>query len=277
MQSFIDYINAPHKKKRKIVILILALLSIFFIFTKSCMEKKSYKKRHYNIGKDSSWYPLNVYGRDKNLTAFIQELMTEVGTETGVRFSWTDVGFSSILAGLDNGTYDAMITSMHPDPYNEVKYIFSEPLLRTGLVLVMNARTPYASFKDIEGTTIGVQSSSQIVFDAFKRGGADPAEIHLVSYSNINIGLEAVSTGRIDGFLAESIPAYFLLETLFRGKLKVVTHPLTDEAIRLITLENMSGQVLIEEVNAAVEKIREDGQFVKLLEKWNLYDPNSKS
>ena len=65
------------------------------------------------------------------------------------------------------------------------------------------------------------------------------------------------------------LPAYTFTEALYKGKLQVVSDPITDEGLRLIALKGAEDS-LIEKFDQGLKDLKEDGTYGILLKKWNL-------
>lgn len=257
-------------------LLAFAAVAALIFLARSCYHHKAAKKDLYIIAKDSTWYPQQLYGRDRNLTAFTNDLLAAIAKESKLNIRWAEAGPSTLMPGLDGGAFDAVISPIKLDPYNQGKYLFSEPLFKTGLVLVVPIDSDIHSIKDVEGERIGITTTAP-PFSALKINNVNPLNVIFITYYDLNRGLEAVSTGALDGFFVDAISAYSLLSSIYRGKLKVVSATLTDEGFRLVTLQTDEGTRLIEEINSALKKIREDGRYNIMINTWSLFNPDLES
>ncbi len=260
----------PYKK----VLSALFLLSAFLLFLglKSCYHKHVSKKEIYLIGRDSSWYPIQLYGRERYLVAFMNDLIGEIAIKSEIKVAWLESSPSFLLAGLDDGSFDAVISATRPDSLIQGKYLFSDPLFKTGLVLVVPSSTAINTLKNMEGATISVSASSPPPFTIFKKKGINPLDVNFVHYKDVNKGFELVSRGSIDGIVVEATQAHILLDSLYKGKLRVALPSLTDEGLRLIALDTPIGTRLIEDVNTQLKSVRHDGRYQQLIKKWGLFD-----
>jgi polar amino acid transport system substrate-binding protein len=258
-----------YKKKRNLIWIILTFLVLAFTI-RSCTKQKEVRKHLYLIGRDSSWYPLELYGKEKNMTAFTNDLMTEIVKISKIRMSWVETGPGTLQEGLDSGSYDGILTSSRIEDYLADQYLSSQPIYKLGLVLIVQRDSNVTSAKEMKGKTVGISSTSPLVINAIRQGGVNPYDVTFVTYNNMNRGLEALSKGSIDGVVLEALPAYTLVNALYVGKLKVATGPLTEEGIRLVTLNTPSSEVLVNDVNTALQTLKENGTYDKLLLKWNL-------
>ena len=68
----------------------------------------------YRIGRDQSWYPLNLMGKDKYLTAFSDDLLAAIGEEEGVRFLMGGSDSFNLQEELESDIYDGVLSSLQP-------------------------------------------------------------------------------------------------------------------------------------------------------------------
>jgi polar amino acid transport system substrate-binding protein len=246
----------------------LAIGSILVV--RSCSSQKELHKTLYFIGRDNSWYPLQLLGRERNLVAFSNDLMSLIAKEIDLRFQWVETSPNALFEGLDNGSYDAVLTSIRPNILNQQRYVFSELVFEIGPVLVVRQDDTAASLSAMKGKTIGVLAGSSTAFNAVREEGINVYDFFLVTYSNTNRAMEQLINNQIDGIIMEALPAYTLSQGFYAGKAKVVTAPLTDEGLRVVVLKNGAHVPLIDKIDEAIDKLKENGSYDALIAKWHL-------
>lgn len=261
-------------KKRNLVLIIIILLLLAWGLLRGCSQNEAERKRFYLIGRDSTWYPLNLRGKERNLIAFTNDLMEAIAKETKLHFEWVETSPSTLLEGLNIENYDAIISTMRPDFINRTQYFFSNLFFELGLVLIVRQDAPVTSLKDLQGKTIAISRNSYSIFNSIREEGVQTYNIQLITYDNINHALDLLKTGRLDGIVAHTLTAYALTKSFDKESFKVATPPLTDEGLRLITLQNETSEALIIDFNQALKKIKENGEYAQLIAKWDLIDPS---
>lgn len=225
-------------------------------------------KRNYQVGIDPSWYPLLLNGKENNLTAFSTELLQEIGMKEGITFSKVTVGWDVLLEGLKKGQYPAILSSIPPYNFNQQTYDFSDLYLKTGPVLVVSTDFHFTSLDKLEGKEIAVMPDSEGTVILEKHPG-----ILIRNYDSIARALNDVSMGKIDGAIVDVLMATSYCQDLYQGKLQIVTDPLNDAGLRMITLHN-SAPELIESFNDGLEKITSSKAYSQLKKKWGLSTPD---
>lgn len=218
------------------------------------------------VGVDSSWYPLQLESRSNTVTAFSTELLTKIGGIENIPFVKVTVNWNDLMEGLQKDKYDAILTSMPPYIFNEKLFDFSDIYLPLGPVLVVKADSTIRSMTTLSGKEIAVITGSKndLLLEA------SPGVL-IRDYSTIPTALNALVAGTIDGAIIDILSAVAYCRDLYQGQLKIVTAPLTDEGLRLVTKHDAAPD-LIKGFNAGLKKLKTDGSYLKLLDKWNLHE-----
>ncbi len=250
-----------------------ALLLFILLMLRGCSEDSQAKS--YLVARDNAWHPVNVWGKDRDLQGFTDELLRAIGEEEKIRIEIVATSTDAMMTGLDRGDYSAMLAFIQPNSTNRQKYVFSNPFFLIGPVLVVtntflqhNSIPPHKQIKllDMQGKVVGIQSGITLNFsnkDSF---------FFLQPYDNIITGLEDVSNNRIDGFILNAIPAYTYVQSYFANSLRVATSPFSSEGLRLIADIDQEGDALIEHFNHGLQVIKDKGVYDVLLAKWSLFN-----
>ncbi len=54
---------------------VFALLIAILLIIKACNVTVEYLEPEYKIGRDGTWYPISLYGKEKNMLGFTNELL----------------------------------------------------------------------------------------------------------------------------------------------------------------------------------------------------------
>jgi polar amino acid transport system substrate-binding protein len=255
-------------------LLLLGLILWLLLHTTS-VRHAAYKQV-YLIGRDSSWYSLQLYGREHAFHAFMNDLMAAVAAEAGFKYAWADTSPSNLIAGLNAEQYDAVLSTLPENIVNGDIYLFSDLICAFGPVLIVRADSPIHSLKELDGKFVGFIGGSSLMFNMLREKGAHEFDLTMLAYLNETRVLDALSQGQVEAVLLDAIPAYTLVEGLYKDKLKIMTPPLTDEGLHLLALYTHSSEHLVENFNASLEKLKKEGVYHSLIEKWNLIDPETK-
>ncbi len=215
------------------------------------------------IGRDSSWFPLELGKEAPNLTAFTNALIQEINHLEHSSLQITNVAWAQLFYQLETGDVGAILAALPPNVITENKFSFSDPLLLLGPVLIVPVDSPATGLSDLKGKVVAVYQFDESVLIAQDY----PVVIQL--YENKPMILEALSQGKVDAVLMPVLDARRLVLSLYPLELKMVTEPLNAKAIRLITLKNQNKR-LLRKFNRGLQKAEQTGSYFKLRKEYGL-------
>lgn len=239
-------------------LLILSLLTLF-----GCGRSSSSARR---IGVDPTWYPLEFGVRNNNVTAFSTELLADIGNIEKISFEKVSVNWNNLMEGLQKGEYEAILSSKTPQIFNSSLFDFSDIYLPLGPVLVVPVQSKINSLDQLNGKKIAVISGSNTALILEKSEG-----VLIEYYNSIPRALNDILINTIDGALIDILTATAFCSDLYQGELKIATPPLNDEGLRLIAKHQDSSD-LIKRFNKGLVRMKKDGSYTKLLDKWGLQE-----
>ena len=216
------------------------------------------------IGVDPSWSPQDFGKQGAYVNGFVDDLLKEIATQEGVKFEKMSANAGDLLEGLRRGEYDAILTSLPPYSFNRAKYDFSESFLELGPVLIVLEKSSTRKLSQMGGEMIGTVSG-------------DDAEVILDQYPNILIKpyrsipdlLNAVVNQEVGGALLGKILAGSYVLDLYRGSLKIVSSPLSDQGLRLIA-EKGKQEEMVRSFDRSLKALKRKKKLPALLKKWSL-------
>lgn len=246
---------------------ICSLLFAMFMILMSCSNSSS--NQGCRVGVDASWYPLDFGPRSNNVTAFSTELLADIGKLEKIPFVKVTVSWDVLMDGLQKDRYEAILTSMPPYIFNQKQFDFSDIYLPLGPVLVVPTNSKIQTLDQLEGKEIAVISGSTSSLILEKSKG-----VIIRDYDSIPTALNAAVSGTVDGAMVDILSAVAYCRDIYQGELKIVTPPLNDEGLRLITKHEAAPQ-LIKGFNNGLKKLQKNGSYNKLLDKWSLQESTS--
>lgn len=225
----------------------------------------------YTIARDQSWYPLQLYGKSGNISGFSDDLFRAIAKEKNFQFNFALAGPDVLFEGLNQGYYDAVLSEQFP--YNAgIQYITSDPYYLLGPVLVVSVTSTIRTLKDVNGKIIGVFTDAPTLLDLNQFPNVN---FQSYIYSSLPQPLDDLVNGVIDGMVLDFLQAYEYTQGSYAGRLKIATLPLTNDGLRLIAVDNLQSQKLVNRFNSGLKAIRKNGTYDALLQKWSLVNPAS--
>lgn len=251
----------------KIVGAALAVVVFFLFLTRGCSGAIDYFEPEYTIGRDETWYPAALYGKDKNMVGLTNELILKIGETEGFRVKLYNKGYIGLYHALDYGEFDAILSAVNPVTTDQSRYLLSDPIYLTGPVLVMQKWEVIHHPDQLNGKVVAYRRGDLLDIEVTKY-----PQVVLRSYDSYASAVQGLTTDRVDAILMDAIPAYNLTQGFYAGKIVVATKPLNQMGLRLITLKTEKGRALIDSFNAGLAKMRGEGEFKKILDSWQLID-----
>jgi polar amino acid transport system substrate-binding protein len=252
-------------KYRKGLLIGLGTLLVLMLFMRACSSSDFDKTRVYQIARDPRWTALNLMGKERNMTAFSDDLLVAIAKEEQLRLSVIGVNSDELISRLERKEYDAILSSTYPSSHLQDLFAFSDPYFLIGPVLIVSIDSELDSSEELSNKIIGIQRGSPLLLQAKRY-----PNIQLRPYDTTLQALAELDSGAIDGVLEFAFPAYTYIRSFYPSTLKVSSSPLNDEGLRLITLKNEMGENLIETFNEGLRKIKENGTYERLIQEWGL-------
>ena len=217
------------------------------------------------VATDATWPPMQFVNTEQEIVGFDIDLMNAVAEAAGFQVVFQNTAWDGIFAGLANGDYDAVISSVTITEERERTMDFSTPYINAGQVLIVRQDAPsgWTTLADLAGESVGAQIGTT---GAFEIEAADGVELR--TYDELGLAIEDLAQGRIAGVVADTpIAADFVLQNdTYRDVLQIVGEPFTEEFYGVAVQEGNSA--VLELVNAGLEVVLNDGTVEELENTW---------
>lgn len=216
------------------------------------------------IATEGTWAPWTYHDESSNqLVGFDIEVAQAVADELGVKATFVEGAWDGLLTGLEGGRYDIMANGVDVTPDRAEKYDFSAPYAynRTAVV-VRSDDDSIQSLDDLSGKT----TANTITSTYAELAQAHGAEVTAVD--DLNQTMELLRAGRIDATLNSEVTVYEYMAAQPDAPIKIAV--LTEEATR-VALPMAKGEdsaSLLEAINSALDKLRQEGKLKEISEKY---------
>lgn len=239
-------------------------ISVLFLSLQSCSCSRESLQGSKRIGVDPNWYPLDFGAQEPYVNGYTEELLLKIARHSGMQFERLGSNWDSLLQGLKEEKYDAILTSLPPYEFNRAQFDFSENFLEVGPVLIVAEKNKEKSLAKMKGEEIGLLTGDRSMAELQKYPDLIPR-----FYPSIPELLNAVAQGNIEGALLSQIPAINYVRDLYPGKLQIASSPLNQEGLHLVTLKGKH-KSLIKSFDQALEQMQRKKKLQTLQKKWNL-------
>ncbi|HKP36414.1 MAG TPA: ABC transporter permease subunit [Pyrinomonadaceae bacterium] len=244
---------------RGVAAFLLSLLFAVPSFAEPALDRVR-KSGELRIGTDATYPPFES-AEGGQYSGFDIDLGSAIARELGVKPRFINAAFDGIFPALQNGIFDIVMSSVTITPERSASMLFSDPYYDSGQLIVVNQdRQGITSPDDLKGKTVGVQINTTAQFDLEKRDG-----VKVAKYNTIDLALLDLRNKRIDAVVIDAPVAKYMIFQSFRD-LKTVGRRFTDEKFG-IALAQESDDLRLE-INKALKKIKETGEYDRIHEKW---------
>jgi polar amino acid transport system substrate-binding protein len=205
-------------------------------------------------------FPPMEFSKDGKRTGFDIELTEALATAMGRKIEWIDADFKRLIESLTSKRADLAMSAIYITDERKKLVDFSDSYFAGGLVVLTTKSGPVKSLKDLAGKRVSVQVGTRSV--GYLRDNYPKTERIEVEKNQEMFDL--VDTGRADAAVTGKPAAMIYAQA--KPSLHVLAEQLTVEHYGIAVRKDTPG--LRDAVNVALKKIKADGSYDKLVQKW---------
>lgn len=217
------------------------------------------------VASDASFPPMEFVDETKAIVGFDIDMMNAVAAAMGFKVEYKNTAWDGIFAGLEGAAYDAVLSAVTITDERKQKYDFSEPYVNAGqIVVVRTDEMAITGDKTLAGKLVGAQIGTTGAFAVQKIEGAK-----LKEYDTIDLAMLDLLNKNVDAVVVDTPVAanYVLASENFKGKLKLVGTPFTEEYYGVLVRKG-DPTGFLPKFNEGLKKIKADGTYDKIYAKW---------
>jgi polar amino acid transport system substrate-binding protein len=240
------------------------LLAALLFAAVSCAKKEPTK---IVIATDATWPPMEMVDESKNIVGFDIDLMNAAAKAGGFAVEFRNTAWDGIFAGLEAGKYDAVMSSVTITDERKGTMDFSVPYINAGQILVVKtAVSGVETLTDLKGKIVAAQIGTTGAFEIDKVKAAE--KITAKTYDEIGLAFEDLANGRVDAVVCDTPVAaqYALQNDSYKGKLKIVGQPFTEEFYGVAVKKGNSK--ILDQINKGLKKVLDAGENKAIEKKW---------
>ncbi|WP_342536571.1 amino acid ABC transporter substrate-binding protein [Sporosarcina sp. FSL K6-3508] len=216
-----------------------------------------------NIGTEGTYAPFSFHDESGKLTGYDVEVTEEVAKRLGVEAKFFETQWDAIFAGLDAKRFDVIANQVGINDDRKAKYEFSQPYTRSHSVLIIHADEQIA-FDGMEGKK-AAQTLTSNYGELAKSHGAE-----IIKVDGFNQAVDLIVSKRVDGTYNDKISALDYLQQKPDAPIQIVEEEDTsaENESENAFLFRQGNEDLVDEINKALDAMREDGKLKEISEKW---------
>lgn len=212
-------------------------------------------------GTDATFSPMEYKNENNEIIGYDIEFGKKLAEELNADIEFVNLSWDDVFKSLEENKIDMIIASVTITADRKQKYLFSDPYLNAGqVVITRKSDTSIKSPYDLSGKKIGVQKDTTNEHEATKY----TSDNLVIRYSNFVEASKELLDGKVDAVFSD-LPAAKGIITDNPG-LMISSDPFTEEYYGVVFRKDQ--QALAKEINAAITSLRQKGVLNNLKEKY---------
>ena len=196
-----------------------------------------------------------------------RDLVDAVGKEMGLKVTYLDLPWTSVLPGLEAKKFDLCIAPVTITKERMKRYAFSVPIADATAALMKRADDKsIMKPEDIAGKTVGGQKGTSQVAQLKEFAAKLPKPVEVKEYVDNNQASADLAAGRIDATV-NSLPNLAYAAQQRPDTFAVVTPPF-GQPTYFSWVGRLDDKTLMDAINAAILKVTADGTMGKIQKTW---------
>jgi polar amino acid transport system substrate-binding protein len=211
------------------------------------------------VGMELSYPPFEMTDPQGRPSGVSVRLAEALGKHLGREVVIENIAFDGLIPALKTGRIDCIISSMTATPERSRSIAFSAPYLKTGLALLVGARSPVhgEADLDVKGRTIAVKKGTT----GHQYAAATLKQARILVLDKENAAVMEVAQGKADAFIYDSL-SVFQNQKRHPETTRAILRPFREETWAVGLRQSDTG--LRKQIDEFLEKFRAEGGFEKL-------------
>jgi len=235
-------------------------LGCFALVTTGCSHRSA---DTLTVGMELAYPPFEMTDESGKPAGVSVDIANELGKFLGKKVMIENTAFDGLIPSLKTGRIDLIISSMTATPERALSVDFSDPYLKTGLCLLVSAKSAIRSIQEADqpGKIIAVKKGTT---------GQTYAAEHLKNAKVLVLDKEAacvleVTQGKADAFIYDQMSVFKNWQRN-QETTRALLVPFRQESWAVAVRKGNDG--LLKQVNAFLTDYRSHGGFEKLGDRW---------
>lgn len=207
--------------------------------------------------------PFSYYDQDGELAGFDVDVSREIARRMGRQSKIVATEWDGILAGLLAGKYDAIIGSMAITEERSRQVLFSTPYYESGAQLFVHRENPNQVYGIEECSGLRIATVLGETYQHYLE--ENHPEVRVVTFKSSVEYFEMLEQHRISGFVTDRLVGAWQVKQAGRPFVPV-GNMLYRERIAIPVRKGEAA--LLEEINAALRSMREDGTMARVRDRY---------
>nr|WP_308505881.1 basic amino acid ABC transporter substrate-binding protein [uncultured Agathobaculum sp.] len=212
------------------------------------------------MGTNATFPPYEYVDENNEVAGIDADIAAAIADKLGMELEITDMAFDSLIPALQSDTIDIVLAGMTVDPERAESVNFTDSYATGVQVIIVPEDSDIASPDDLEGKNIGVQTGT--TGDLYCTD--DYGQEFVKQFDNGPLAVAALLNGQVDCVVIDNEPAKNYVAANEGLKILDTAYANEDYAAALAKDDTE----LYEQVNTAIQELKEDGTIASIIEKY---------
>ena len=212
------------------------------------------------MGTNATFPPYEYVDENNEVAGIDADIAAAIADKLGMELEITDMAFDSLIPALQSDTIDIVLAGMTVDPERAESVNFTDSYATGVQVIIVPEGSDIASPDDLEGKNIGVQTGT--TGDLYCTD--DYGQEFVKQFDNGPLAVAALLNGQVDCVVIDNEPAKNYVAA--NEGLKILDTAFANEDYAAALAKEDTE--LYEQVNAAIQELKEDGTIASIIEKY---------
>jgi len=250
--------------KPKFRLILIGLLSLSLLALAGCGSASAPTpapaEKILKVGSDIAYAPFEFMDEKQQPTGFDVELIQALGKDMGYQVKLETSAFDGLIAALQAGKYDAVISAMTITPDRAKNVQFSDKYFKSTQYIATKKGANIKTLADLKGKKIGVQLNTTGQFAVEKLG------METKKYDTTPDALNDLLNGGVDAVVADAPVVLWFQAQNASDKIESVDGN-TGEEFYGIAMK-LGDKELGDKMNASLKKLIDNGTYNGIYKKW---------
>ncbi|GGE54066.1 transporter substrate-binding domain-containing protein [Priestia taiwanensis] len=251
-------------------LLMLVVVSIVFVVVATGCGKKEEAAGNakdgkvLTVGTSADFQPFEYIDTAKSdeIIGFDVDLINHIAKELGYKVQMKDMPFESLVTSVKSGTLDVALAGISVDEERLKEVDFTDVYFHANNLLIVNKESGIKKPEDLKGKKVGAQTGS--VQETKGKELKETIDFTLETRDRVPDLIQELKSDRLDAVILEEVASGGYLKKFAELEGNIISEK--DESGFAIALPK--GDDKIQEFNRVLKKMKEDGTYDKLVEKW---------
>jgi ABC-type amino acid transport substrate-binding protein len=208
----------------------------------------------------------------KELVGFDVDTAGYIADQLGVKILWVEMPFANLIPALQERKVDMTIAAMYINPEREELVDFAEPYVQTGLVMAVRPEleAKVKTVQNLAGLKVGVKigaTGAKLAQDLLAQG----IPLQIMEYKETLDSFLDLEVGRVDVVFNDYLNTLVYKNNTHSGIIIVTNEDGSVNFLSHVGLGiavHQGDQELLQAINTALIKMKQDGTFDRLYSAW---------